>query len=248
MPLWGSRFSLPVLGASAVLALLGASPAYASLLGVYGMTDDVWAAPVAQGRYVLDGRAWYVTQSPGALTLPALTVAYGLPANLEIGLSGAYGISGPGSNVAASAPSPLSAYLKWLVPGSVGGTTFGLIAGGQVPLSSAMEHNLALEGVASIPLGSALGLDVGLGVGENLVDPAFLEHGNLALYYTFASGQVVMGEVGTVLVGSAPAYVEHVGFVQPLTRSLTGDISLAANESSLGFGGFVPQVGLTNTF
>ena len=242
------RVKYPVLAPIAVA--LFAQPAAAALVSTYGMTDDVWATPLSPGKALIDARAIYnyTAAGPDVLTLPGASLVFGLPANWEVGVSGQYNLPVSHTGGQTSAPGIANPYLKVQLPWSPGGTVFGLVGGVQIPTQSQMEHNIAVEAVAAIPLASAWSLDLNLGAGRTFVAPATLGHGSASIYCTLATGQSFVLEGGTYLTSDAPvAYVEHVGFLQPISSQWSADLSVAADEQAATTG-YVPQLGTTLIF
>ena len=234
------------------LVAVAALPAQAALVNTYGPVDDVWAAPISTGHFLFDARGMYLlpptpsAANPSQLMLPTASLVYGVAPNTEIGLWGQYLFNGLGTSYASQGLNLLNPYLKYQLPMSLGATTFGLVAGAQIPTQAGMAHNVAMEGVASIPFTHAVSLDLGLGVGRDMVLSATLEHANAALYATLPSGQTLLAETYAYFSDSASTvYGQHVGLLLPVTSNVTTDISLAIGESSAGFSGYMPQLGVT---
>lgn len=236
-----AAFTLAIIG-----TLGGDFQAHAALVNDYSMTDDVWNAPIAPGHFLVDARGAYSSSTPSVLSLPTASVVYGLAPNAEIGLWGASTFSGLGTSESTAASPLLNPYLKVQLPWIAGSTTFGLVAGVQVPTQAGQEHNVALEGVASTQVSSTVILDLGLGIGQQFVASGTLGHANAALYYSLPWGPTLLSEVyADSLTNAPPNYGEHVGLLFPVEPYLTTDLSVAAIESAAGFGGWVPQLGVT---
>lgn len=244
------RIKRIVAPALALLAFAEVSvPAHAALVNDYSSTDDVWNAPIPTGHFLLDVRTSYGIAKPSQLMLPAAALAYGLAPNVELGAWGAYNFTDLGGAASTQAPAVLSPYLKVQLPWTLGATTFGVVAGAQIPTQSGMERNVAVEGVAAIPLSSTTSLDLNLGVGQAFVTPALLTHVDAALYHTLPSGQTLLAEAYAYVpsVGDA-SFGQHVGVIAPIAAGLTADLSVAFNETPTGLGAIVPQLGATWTW
>lgn len=246
------KSNAPRLGAALVAAGLWASAgaAQAALVNTYSQTDDVWSTPLAPGHALLDVRTSYSTTRPNALSLPIASLAYGLPNDAEIGLWGAYTFTGVGTGEMTSAPAVLNPYFKAQLPWKLGATALGLVLGAQVPTQSGMDSNVAAEGVAVIPLTSALTLDLNLGLGRSLLTSAALGHGGASFYYALPGGQSLVAEACTYLSSAAdPSFSQNVGLTVPLASGLTGDVGVAVSESSAGAVVAVsPHAGMTLTW
>lgn len=227
---------------------LSAGRAQAALVSSYAMTDDVWATPIAAGHLLLDARTAYTIASPNALTLPSLSLVYGLTSDVEVGIWGANNINGIGSSSPSNALSVVNPYVKWQLPWKVGAFGFGLTGGIQIPTGN-IERNMAVEATTFFPITDALSADFSLGMGRNLLNPANLGHANLALYYALPGGHSVMAEGCTYLTeNAAPTYGQHFGYALPVVKNTTLDLSLAINESGSQVTGIIPQLGFTSLF
>lgn len=239
------RYALfPLLLAGTVLA----GPAQAALVSSYAMTDDVWATPIAAGHLLLDARTAFTVANPNALTLPSLSLVYGLTSDIEVGVWGANNITGMGSSNSSSALSVVNPYVKWQLPWKAGALGFGLTGGIQVPTGN-IERNMAVEATTFFPITEALSADFSLGLGRNLLNPANLGHVNLALYYALPGGHSVMAEGCTYITENAlPTYGQHFGYALPMMKNTTMDLSVAINESGSQVTGVIPQLGFTSLF
>jgi hypothetical protein len=238
-------FSLRKVGAWALaMQSLAIVPAQAALVNDYSMTDDVWNTPVAHGHALVDLRTAYTLGPPGLLNLPVFSLAYGLAPNAEVGVWSAYTFSGIGSGALAL----LNPYVKYQLPFTVGKTTFGLVAGAQLPTRSGMEHDVALEGVAVVPLTDVLTVDLNLGAGRNLVDGGSLGHLNATAYYTLPIGPSLVAAAFANLDSAAPTvYGQQLGIFFPLAFSLSVDATVFLNETASNTN-VTPMIGVTKTF
>lgn len=228
-----------------LLVTASAAPASAALVSTYGMTDDVWAAPLAAGKFAVDVRGLYTLSS--SLT-PAMSLVYGLGNNLEVGLFGAYGFNGLGTSTVTSAAAPLSPYLKYQLPFKVGAGTLGLNVGGQIPLAAATERNVAVEGVLAYPITDALSVDLNVGYGMTFLAPTNLGHLGLTAYYTLPGGTALCAEVYNYMTSPGPNTMGgHLGATQPLNGNTSLDLSVAMNNTA-GANVVIPQLGVTCLF
>lgn len=237
--------------AATTSVLACALPAHAALVNDYSAVDDVWNAPIAAGHFLVDVRTDYtLATSPTMLLLPVASLVYGVAPGWEVGVWGAYGLSAPGTAGMAAAPQILDPYVKAQLPWTLPKTTFGLVAGAQVPTAAGLDHDVALEGVASIQATDALLVDLGLGAGENLgPSGGTLGHANACGYYTLASGQTLFGEVyGNFSTVAPPTFAEQLGVQFPVTRQLSADVSATVAETGAGLAGVTPQLGATYAF
>lgn len=222
------------------LALVCPAPAYAALVNDYSATDDVWNTPVATNHSLLDARNSF---SPGSPFSPTASYAFGVAPDTELGFWSAWGASSAGLSFGALEP-----YVKYKLPLVAGPVGFGLVAGALVPTGFATDFTAGLEGVTIVTMSPNTTLDVGVGLGRGFNTNSALGHGNLALYHTLSGGQVLAGELYTNLSSVAvPAFGEHLVLQWPLLGYLAGDVGVAFNETTQGFAGVAPQLGLTWT-
>lgn len=229
-----------------VVASSWALPARAALVNDYSFTDDVWNAPLAPGHWLGDLRAGYTATQAPSLAAPIATLAVGLAPGLEAGVWGAYGWTGFGS-VVTGAPGLLNPYLKLQLPVTAGRVGFGLVAGAQLPTRPGLAHDLALEGVAFVPVNAALTLDLGLGLGRDLASQANLGHLNATAYWTLACGPTLVAALFALLDAGTPTYGQQLGVYFPCGGRLTTDLSLTANETG-GAAAVTPMLGATVAF
>ncbi|HEY9857029.1 MAG TPA: hypothetical protein V6D05_14900 [Stenomitos sp.] len=190
------------------------------------------------------------TALPQPQSLLTASFAYGLGAGTEVGVWSGYGMTGLGTAQTSSAPSVLNPYLKVLAPWTLGSTSFGLVAGAQIPTQSGQDPNVAAEGVAILPISEALSLDLNLGVGRALVSSATLGHTGASLYYSLPNQLGLVGEVFTLVSSAAdPSFGQHLALTLPLGSGISGDVGVAVNESMSGaVTAVTPHAGATLTW
>lgn len=242
---WMLRF----FATGAVLAALAwPGAAQAALVNDYSQSDDVWNTPVAPGHVVIDTRSLYSTTTPNFLQAPTFSLVFGVTPGLEIGMWSAYTFTGIGQPGGTSGFAVLNPYAKYQFPAADGATAFGLVFGAQIPTQGGQEHDVAIEGVAAIPLSASWSVDLNAGIGRTFVTPATLGHLATAFYYSFPGKQTLLLEANVILSTAAtPFFGQHVGLLVPLSGSASMDVGVAVNEAS-GIRAFVtPQLGLTLT-
>lgn len=230
-------------------ALVAACPAQAALVNTYSSTDDVWNTPLGPGRSLLDARLSHSLTLPNQSILSA-TLAYGLGAGSEVGVWGGYSITGLGSVQQTGAPSILNPYFKVQAPWTPGGTSLGLVAGVQVPTQPDLDPNVALTGVAIIPLSEAMSMDLNLAVGHALVSSANLGHIGAAFYYTHPNSMgLILEAFASMSSASDPTLGQHVALTFPLRPGVSGDVGVAVYESAAGaVTSVTPHAGTTFTW
>lgn len=226
---------------SALLLGLFPASAQAALVSSYGLTDDVWATPLAPGKALIDTRAAYVTGNPAQWTLPSLSLVYGVAPGLEVGVWGANGIADRTSTLSVVNP-----YLKVQLPWKLHSLGFGLVGGVQLPTQANQEHNVALDAVTFFPVNDALSIDLGVGVGQNLLNPTTVGHTNLACYYLLPSGQTLLLEGCSYHDANSTSYGEHVGVIIPLQSGWTSDLSVGFSQGTANT--ITPQLGVSALF
>lgn len=225
---------------SALLLGLFPASAQAALVSSYGLTDDVWATPLAPGKALIDSRAAFTTGNPAQWTLPSLSIAYGVAPGLEVGVWGANGLAGQ-----TSALSVVNPYLKFELPWKLHSLGFGVVGGVQLPTQANQEHNVALDAVSFFPVNETLSVDLGVGIGRNLLNPTTVGHTNLACYYLLPTGQTLLLEGCTYHYPDSTSFGEHAGVIIPLQSGWTGDLSVAFSQRP---NTITPQVGVSALF